>query len=681
MNFAQLNINLTALGVVPPDVLRASLYYDYLVAANTFFTATMNTPVGGPPPAAGLGPGYAFVQNAVRATSLLNELAEVLDFFVSPAVEADLQRAYAAPPNGLDHGAAGGAVAWTYRDYFDNEILDVVPLTYNNNLNNFRLRYPIMDHALNRLANNFQNNILEACQRVIADRVLLTNFYNDLYNNTLVINTMERIKSTGSDFHKGGKQVLILTFDITYTNGLLQKRENLKIVYKPSDIEADCLIVGDSAAVNNVIPGFMVNSLFEIYNNRLQAYKAANLGFTGKPLDTYRILPRNYISLYGGGYPLPIRQAYGYIQYLAYDISGVAQQFFGYYPAGESDYLVFRGMNEANTLRTFYNKSGAYTALSTNFSLMDMHVENMRVSNYRPYPIDLEISLTSTVNDVAQTRLIANMGGISGYEITGQDSHWVAYNINNAGNSYVQRDYPTIYYQNRLWRWQANRQKQLIAIDQHRLLQGFMDGMRIIREGQMNGDFNAWFIRLNNVLVRYVPYPTSIFKSLVTLTFISTVQAQPPGGPAPALAATLQAVIRDKLTQEFNGYAMGGGANPNFLAFTPANCNHDYQNLDIPVFYHRIGSQEIVNSLGAQVAIPANITVDNPAAPPPTLNPALAIGRATFFANVPTTANVDVGQVQVLGGVGFAARMMLIQGTIIHGLAGAHPNVIRQVDQ
>ncbi len=214
MNFAQLNQKLKNLGVQPKDVLRASLYIDYLERAQQFFHNTMAGAGQN-----GLGNNYQYVQKAVRSSNLLKELAEVLEFFVAPAVNADLKR---LRPRG-----------WTYRYYFDNEILNLDDQKYQDNVKDFRANYPITAEALKQLATNFQNNILEACQRVIEDRALLTRFSTDLYRNSLVINSLDTIKSTGSDFHKGGKQVLILTFDITYTSHLQTKRETLKVVYKP----------------------------------------------------------------------------------------------------------------------------------------------------------------------------------------------------------------------------------------------------------------------------------------------------------------------------------------------------------------------------------------------------------------------------------------------------------------
>lgn len=606
MDFNQLGHQLNQLRVQPKDVLRASLYLDYLQKAHQFFHTTM----AGPRPN-GLGNDYQYVQNAVQSPSLLKELAKVLDFFVAEAVNVDLQRAYAPiPQGGLGHGGVGG---WTYRDYFDNVILNANPAAYQANVTSFRLRYPIPAHALDRLALNFRSNILEACQRVITDKDLLTHFYNPLYGNSLVINSLLAIKSTGSDFHKGGKQVLILTFDISYTSYFQSKRETLKVVYKPSDLEVDCLLIGDSAAINAAIPsgGFMTNSLFEIYNHRLQLYQSVHPDFKGEPLPTYRILPRNYTSAHTGGYPLPIREAYGYIQYLNYEFSGSADDtlFSGYYPNAESDYLVFTTQNESEIVDAFYRKEGAFAAICCTFSLLDMHIENLRVKQYTPYPIDLEISLTSTVTSVANTLLFGKFGAINANHIEGQDSTWIVEKGNIAGQAYLKRAYPIKYKQNRLWRSLPNGRKQLIQVNGNELLRGYLDGMTVLQVCQQNGDFNAWFARLPNVLVRYVPYDTSSFKEIRTNILITNLERNPQA----AFNAALQEELQARLTQEYNQYQLG--QEPKFLALTDVESGPDYRNLDIPVFYHRIGTQDIVNSRGAQVLFPLTFLLIVPTAP------------------------------------------------------------------
>jgi hypothetical protein len=672
MDLLGLQTQLGQLGVQPKDVYRAALYVDYLTHARTYFTTTL---AGGGP--GGLGVGYPFVAPALGSASLLQELADILDFYVAPAVDADLRRAYAPPPGGLGHGGPAG---WTYQDYFTNVILDANAVTFGANLLAFRNRYPISAAALQLLSANFEGNVFLCCQRVIADEASLTAFYEDLYEEDFAILSLQKIKSTGSDFHKGGKQVLILTFQIVHTVDygppitFAPSREELKVVYKPSDPEADCLIVGDSAAVNNVIPGFMAASLFEIYNTRLQLMKTANPAFTGEPLTTYRILPRNYISIYAGAPPLPIRNAYGYIQYLDNDLSGTAPQVFGYYPFGASDYLIFTSQSKNDVTKSFYRQEGALAALCGSFSLIDMHIENLRVMKYHPYLIDLEISLTAVTNDISSTSLLGASGGITGISINNQEFSWA---VNNApGQAFIGRHYPTVYYQNRLWFAAANRQKSTIAVSRRYLLQGFTDGMSVLRTCEQNNDFVNWFARLNNVVVRYLPYATPQFKAIRTNIFINTLNGAAAGA---ALNPIQVARLRSFLSQEYDAFqqAANPAADPEFVSLTQPVCGPDYLNMDIPVFYHRIGTTGIVDSNGANVPIPPFVTVDAPGGGTRQAR-VLGVGgifnRNTFFANQPMQTNVEQGQVQILAGGGFAARQTLLRGTITASLGNNATN-------
>ena len=125
MDLAGLQTQLGQLGVRPRDVRRAALYIDYLDHARTYFTTTL---AGGG--LGGLGANYPFVAPALGSASLLQELADILDFYVAPAVGSDLRRAYAPLPGGLGHGGAAG---WTYQDYFTNVILDANAVTFGAN--------------------------------------------------------------------------------------------------------------------------------------------------------------------------------------------------------------------------------------------------------------------------------------------------------------------------------------------------------------------------------------------------------------------------------------------------------------------------------------------------------------------------------------------------------------------
>ena len=641
MTYDELVAILNGMGVTPPDYCRASLYLDHLQAAKLFFDTTLAT---------NLGANYEFVRRAVRSSSLLNELASTFDLYIGAAVADALFTSNQAGQN------------LTYRQYFDNNIFGP---NYTTNRDNFRSTYTVSRDALRQLRDHFIGNIELACQRIIQDVVMLANFFSDMFPSKINISSLDKIRSTGSDFHKGGKQVLILTFNIVYSmpigDDVIPMNSQLKVVYKPSDIEADCLIAGDSAAINKVRPGFMNASLFEIYNSALQTYKAANPGFTGEEVPVYKILPMVYMSNQPAAYPLQIRLTYGYIQFLDNDISGTALAFFGYYPFGMSDYMIFNGRDEAAITNKFYKIEGALSALACTFSIHDIHLENLRVKNYLPYFIDMEISLDEATSKIGNTSMIAgNIGGINGLFLEAQEFKWVVQNADTPNGAVVDKEYETKFYQNRLWKTVGRSNKQVVLVDTATLTLGFTQGMIILRAAQQNGDFTPWFARLANVLVRYIPYATAFFKNaLINPFYFNSDNARG--------ETTLAVYLMEQLTIQYKVYVRG--ADPKFLVLTPLQSLPDLLNLDVPIFYYRIGALEIVNSNGGQVTILPNIDIFNDTPPPPIVNKVVNTGRATFFANVPTAVLVDIGQVQRLGGPGYAPRELALRTSIQTAMA------------
>jgi hypothetical protein len=640
VDYQKLNQRLQRLRVTPKDDLRASLYIDYLEDFDLYFTKLY----------AFGHHNYAFVKKAVTSADLLNELAEVLDSFVAPAVGADLKRAHQTAPG------------WTYRDYFDHIILDGDTRKHQANLKAFRTRYSITDHALTRLCNNFKSNIIEMCERVIADRQLLVAFYADLYNNSLDITSLNNIRSTGSDFHKGGKQVLILTFEITYKESQEYKRGKLKVVYKPSDLEIDCLIAGDSAAINRVQMGFMEKSLFEIYNTGVEKY-GKQLARLGEGLDTYRILPRNFISSQAPDqYPLPIRQAYGYIQYLNHKVflSKKRMIFDLEYleVGGKSDYLIFPDdKTKSAIISRFYRKSGAFVALACSFSILDMHCENIRVMQYSPYAIDLEVSLTGEVNNVTDTDLLASDAGGMNAVSSEENSDWDIKKVFNKASRQqewtVKRGRQVKYHQNRLWNIKRAGFKTPIPLDDSALLEGFETGMTILSACQTNNDFDSWFKRIQNVVVRFLMAGTGELTELRDKCFVENVSE------GKELGMTLEKLLRVQYESGSSRYMkpphpsqpspFERKANPYFVFLAWPQTKEDYENLDIPAFYHRIGTLDIVDSRGKQLQLPASIK----------------IGRSTIFANTPTLLNVKRLQVNALANERFDERLQALKQTIL----------------
>lgn len=672
MNLQQLQAELDRLGITfhsdsdPPNLAaglrlqrqyRASIYLAELQAAETDFWLNFNAPAPG-----GVGlAAYDFAEDALRSAELLNSLALSLDYWVCPAVEGQIQA------NNY-HSLAD------YQNYFNTNILNA---NYAANVTAFRNNYPITDNALIQIAANFRANIKEACGRVWGDVGAIQNLFIDLYPG-LTLNSLKAISSTGSDFHKGGRQVLILTFGTSWWWGpgqMLPWWSDLKVVYKPTDLEIDCLLVGNTNAVNAAVapaPAFMVNSLVEIFNNRAAANPPANF----EPLPTYRILPRNPTSnmpIPPAG--LPIRAAYGYMEYLGYDLTGLPLPLSNYYLTGESDYLIYQTQDEAQIVPRFYRQMGEWLALATMFAITDMHMENVRVTKYQPRLIDLEISLTKVFNfDVSETTMFkvtmgTTLGGINGL-INGEAEFYRLVRINNGFLEIGRVPIPKKF-QNRLWAMRPS--ERFVEVNPFLLLQGLRNGMRVIRNGELNNDFAAWFNRLTNtnVLVRVLPYGTTVWQTLHR----SIYQTQVEIAPGRLLVPTIIQQMQNQLNQDFPNYVPPGL--PTFVAMIPGTAlalspaATDLQNFDIPAFYHRIGTTDILDSNGRVLAVPNQVTVGGNL-----VN--TNVGRAMYFAVSPTTANVEVAQVQAIGNMLPAAYDNQVQQMVLDtvGPNGLNTNVV-----
>jgi hypothetical protein len=605
-----------ALAAVLPDqrIYRASLYLPRLEAARDFL-ATLSGPVP-----AGLGLGYDFVRTALESKTLIDALALELDHWVVPAVEHALVVAQPAPKD-----MAG------YQGYFTSNILNASDAGYQANVDNFFRQYPITDNALTKITGNFQDNIKTACRRIIDDESAIRDLFKSQYPG-LALHGLTAIKSTGSDSHKGGQQVLILTFAATWLDGRKQRRMDLRVVYKPADLEVDCLLVGDSAAVNAAAPGFQDKSLTEIFNDQVRANRA-NPVADRESLPTYRILPRKPTSATANP-PWPVRDAYGYIEFLGHETS-YSFQALNFYLGGTSDFVIFNTKDEQEIIPRCYRQMGQWLAVACTFSLQDLHLENVRISKYQPYLIDLEVSLAQPVETSTETALLTNVsGGFTG-EWKLSEPIWVV-ELPKAGQpgqgiQFTSQQTPR-YLQNRLWT-QRLQGRNIVPVNPYWLLIGLTNGMNVLAEIQAADGFAAWFARLSNTLVRVLPFATSDWYALRGHVYGAAVASN----PAPvALAQTLQDDMRLSLTDEFRNYTKNPTPQPRFMVYAAQSTANDLQDFDIPAFYHRIGHYDLLDSTGTAMLVPAQVVVNDPNTPSLTISPDTNVGRTSYFAGLPT---------------------------------------------
>lgn len=648
MDENQLRQTLNGWGVNPPDVLRASLYLTQLQATRTFLLTTLGTT---------LGPFYARVGTALQDPRLLDNFCGIIDRFVAPAVGRDLDTAYRGQYT-------------TYQDYFNKFIFQANGGNFAQNVQAFYTRYPSTDRVVLALTANFQQNIQTACQR-------LQQNWSDLNKTFCVtgsqITALIRIEATGSDFHKGGQQVLILTFSlfIVITDNMGDVHpltDTLKIVYKPSDLEADCRIAGDSAAVNTIHAGFQAASLFEIINTLVAAEKKNNPSL--EPLPTYKILPYNWgSSLHATGGVLPIRTSYGYIEFLEHK-HAPGKNIWNYYPFGQSDFKIFPKQNAVAIAKAFYQQLGELLAVASSFSIVDMHMENVIVNRYQARLIDLEICLTRAIETVDNTSFFGRVGGITAEVLDGVEYDWGV--VGPDGDKAIEKQFkePPPVKQNRLWTMEPDQVVNPGAEAPARALSnGFLDGMMLI-QGGVNATpnvFTAWFGRLTNVVVRFLPAPTADFRKVMNDIYQQFMNVQDYS----------LGRIRTLVTESYTSYQGHPTPGPNFVAIQDTYTGAAFLNGDIPTFYRRIDSLDIMDDSGNPVVIPATVTINN--VPPPGTRQVpvrVPLGRDTFFATPQTATNVRQDQVDFLSdGAQFGARYNLLHGTLLDelGLAAVPP--------
>ncbi|MGZ4392879.1 MAG: DUF4135 domain-containing protein, partial [Gaiellaceae bacterium] len=403
---------------------RRRIYQRYLDGTKQYF----GTLVGQPP---FTGADADRLRGALADTGLVDALEELLNIYVVYGVARDLQRLAPSkvlflhdtsnlpfvdavlPSDGSSPSYSGvGAPAdpdvspaKAYERYFawyiDPEDVAHQGEDTKGGVEAFFERYPLLAHAVQTVTAHHQANIKLACQRVATD----WNAIQAAFFPGRTLAQLVKIRTTGNDFHKGGKQVLILTF-------LLDDGTRGRVVYKPSAVEIDCRIVGDSDIVNALAPqGYRQDASLTELINKFNPPRQRPEGFTSRPLPTYRILPYNRDS---------VPDAYGYIEFLTHeprvevhaaadDIpKKIGEEVRKLRPADvkASDWIV----EDAQAGQVFYHQFGGLMAMAMAVSLSDLHVQNVIAHDRSPHLIDLEEALKKPMTAVADTQLPAVLG-------------------------------------------------------------------------------------------------------------------------------------------------------------------------------------------------------------------------------------------------------------------------------
>lgn len=287
------------------------------------------------------------------------------------------------------------------------------------------------------VTHNFIQTRLMALKRIQQDfDVLKSCFLKELGNNI----KLYEISSSGSDFHKQGQQVLILTF-IDSTN------KSKKVIYKPSPVQADALLVGNIEELKTINKNYQGHfSLIELLNSALSEESK---------LPTYLIVPMNDAeeieALSMDEIPsIHLNAHYGYIKYLQHtpweepkseeiiekglkleissqnvqkglqtEVDNTFNEFLK--KAAEDEKCDFIARNKADVYQ-YSHDCGLLFSLLLIGGIIDSHCENLLLCFRRPLLIDVEICLNFRLKEIMDAlALDINLGSMSGISLMSKD--------------------------------------------------------------------------------------------------------------------------------------------------------------------------------------------------------------------------------------------------------------------
>lgn len=491
--------------------------------------------------------------------------------FFTPTIELTLnpqQQITQLHTQFLDFCKTDAYVQYCQNTLFDDDVFDI-----------FRNTYVRTFQVFPTILKNYKNSIRLCCQRVIMDWNDINQFFLPQQNITHLV----EIESTGSDTHKGGLEVLILTFNYQQQQPLIgQHRNLLKVVYKPRDIEIDALICGNSVSLRNI--GCLANNLstlFDYLNVEIANYNQAN-NANIQPLFTYKFLPKQYGSLSRNN----LQNSYGYVEFLPYE---------------DEDYNI-QQTNDPEVVAKFYISIGMLMATTALFSMCDIHKDNLRVCRYQPCLVDLENSLVNRCTDLQRIGFVLqnDFSSLRG----------VAQNRLYDGDNLIRPE-------DNVWYIET----------------GFNIMSQIIYNfANTNNNADLWFGRLPNVVSRQIPISTRILveKQRVLYNFQNCTQ------PVKNIPTERDQYFRNKELECYNAWHTstvglleedendfiqstndwkiaywsqnrGKIILPTFLPYNQNYISQEFDALDVPSYYHHLYTQNLVDYTGAQVqATPPN---------------------------------------------------------------------------
>lgn len=436
------------------------------------------------------------------------------------------------------------------------------------------------------------------------------------------------IKFTSSDSHKKNKHVVFLTFETKppaiVGRSIQRKLKNVirttsqkKVVYKPSNLALDWLMLANTALVRqrlnaanlaafvNDLPQAPATSLFEVLATRAGTHNwNANNPHRRVTFPTYLILPRKST---GGNDNDTINNSYAYIQMLTYNprpkklsagstSAGFRKELgWGKYAGTLSrgfsvdlnsmapadwDWIVHS--NAPDAIRDYWALFGWVSVIGMILGMGDVHQENIIVHRKMPHLIDVELSFrgwTATVDDTQIGNLLNNATPAENMStlMCAVNGTQLQYTTNMAANPFVKAGITA-------------------ALD------------LLTQDANWRGDLQTWLNdnALDNVLCRYTTRPTKNYYDILQAFFTRCHE------PNPANAGEKEALIANYKLVDTQGFYKGvpydipSSNNQNNYPLCAADHDPtDLLNGDIPIYYRKLSSIDILNARGQAVAVAA----------------------------------------------------------------------------
>lgn len=385
-----------------------------------------------------------------------------------------------------------------------SECMDLPPEMVGEGASLDRL-FDITNKKDNRINKFLRDRSLFFCENIMTMIYRVNHNLNDIVN-TFFYNGKESCSSgnifiksanvSGNDSHRHGRHVVIFE--------LCCDKASAKIVYKPSDIEIDCIIFGDSQILNNIKNNFFLDkskngrslwSVVEFVNKHIDSRGRKNA-----PIPTYKILPYNYGSKsFFSSTQFDFNSSYGFIEFIShYDNNNLIDELY---------------------IHDYWYVFGKIIALAIIVGTSDLHYENFICGAWKnslggrpfaPYVIDLEASFNRRVT-IDSTMMFNTVFGI--YNMKSIQKNVFTKDGNDCFffDSYTTEALPLAKSNHLL-----NNNGELSRCWKYKedIVQGVRDVSMLMKSEGCENDLKDIVDRLEGIVVRFIPISTKTLQSL-----------------------------------------------------------------------------------------------------------------------------------------------------------------------